>query len=434
MSFFHEDGRGGIVDESGNEAAAFVVESSFRLTNLTNLQKYIKHKKVIVDDEPKDTDMQEAPPKKERISTYNTYTDEDRRRYFYFIHERLLKPSEAARLANVNPETARKWKRAYKNDPENKIPLKKTTRTSNRVPSRLNEQHKAYLVDFFDENPTAVIQDAVENLTRSFEGLEIKKSRVAEFMKEDCNLSIKVITRHPKARNSPKTIEARAKWVEEWLQKGLLYMQNCVFLDETGFDINMRRTRGWSTRGKPAVVESPSARGVSHTVIGAISAAGVINVSLREPGNVKKRKVVGARKRKEPGDSAAAAIPKGTTAGHYAQFISDTLDIMDEHPEMKGYHIVMDNAPIHIPTAIDPIILGRGYIPVYLPPYSPELNPIEMFWKVLKDHVRRTLLTATESLTLRIIEGSENVPLEHIQNFIQHSINVFPKCLNKEPL
>ncbi|KAG1091888.1 hypothetical protein G6F42_019328 [Rhizopus arrhizus] len=107
---------------------------------------------------------------------------------------------------------------------------------------------------------------------------------------------------------------------------------------------------------------------------------------------------------------------------------------MDEHPKMKGYHIVMDNAPIHIPKAIDPIILGRGYIPVYLPPYSPELNPIEMSWKVLKDHVRRTLLTATESLTLRIVEGSKNVPLECIQNFIQHSINVFPKCLNKEPL
>ncbi|KAI8642483.1 hypothetical protein BD408DRAFT_416599 [Parasitella parasitica] len=157
--------------------------------------------------------MQEAPPKKERISNYNTYSDEDRRRHFYFMHEHLLKPSEKLR------DLQTKWKRAYENDPENGIPFKKTTRTSNRVPSRLNEQHKAYLVDFFDENPTAVIQNAVENLTKSFEGLEIKKN---------CNLSIKVNTRHPKARNSPTTIEARAKWVKEWLQKGLLYMPNCV--------------------------------------------------------------------------------------------------------------------------------------------------------------------------------------------------------------
>jgi hypothetical protein len=51
------------------------------------------------------------------------------------------------------------------------------------------------------------MQDAVENLTKNFEGLEIKKSRIAEFMKEDCNLSIKVVTHHPVARNSSTTLD-----------------------------------------------------------------------------------------------------------------------------------------------------------------------------------------------------------------------------------
>ncbi|CAO3615524.1 unnamed protein product [Mucor hiemalis] len=197
-------------------------------------------------------------------------------------------------------------------------------------------------------------------------------------MKIDCNLSIKVITRHPKARNSPKTLDARAKWVEEWLQKDLHFMQNCVFLDEAGFDINMRRSRGLFKRGTEAILETPSARGVSHTTIGAVSAFGVVNVSMREPGNVKRRRVVGAKKRKATED-ISATIPKGTTTGHYVQFISDTLNIMDEFPNMKGFHIVMDNAPIHPPQIVDPITIERGYIPVYLPPYSPELNPIEMF-------------------------------------------------------
>ncbi|EIE92067.1 hypothetical protein RO3G_16778 [Rhizopus delemar RA 99-880] len=155
-----------------------------------------------------------------------------------------------------------------------------------------------HLINFFNENPSAVIQDAVENLTKSFEGLEIKKSRVAEFMKEECNLSLKVVTRRPKARNNQKNLEARANWVKEWQQKGLHFMNNCVFLDEAGFDVNMRRSRGWAQRGKPAIEETTSARGVSHTVIGAISAYGVVNVSLREPGNVKKRRVVGAKKSK----------------------------------------------------------------------------------------------------------------------------------------
>lgn len=98
--------------------------------------------------------------------------------------------------------------------------------------------------------------------------MEIKKSRVAEFMKEECNLSIKVVTRHPAARNSKSTLEARAKFVEEWVQKGmLLYMQNCVFIDESGFDINMRRSRAWSKRGTQAIIESPSARAVSQLLV-----------------------------------------------------------------------------------------------------------------------------------------------------------------------
>ncbi|CEP13779.1 hypothetical protein [Parasitella parasitica] len=435
MNIFHEDGRGNITDESGKEAPAFLVDPSFRLTNLTNLRKYIKNAKVVAEIEPPiDTVMSDAPAKKERTTVYNTYSDEDRKRYFFFIQQKLMTPSEAAAAANVNYETARKWVTEYNKDPEKKIPTKKTNRTINRPPSQLNENHKAYLTDFYDENPTATIQDAVNKLTEDFEGLTIKKSRVAEFMKKECNLSLKVVSRHPVARNSETTLQLRKEFVEEWIKKkGMLYMQNCVFLDESGFDVNMRRTRGWSKQGTQAVVETPSARGASHTIIGAISAFGVVNVSVRDPGNTRKRRVVGATKRKAVGDTAPT-IPKGTTSGHYIQFISDTMDIMDEFPNMKGTHIVMDNAPIHSPQLIDPFIIERGYIPVYLPPYSPELNPIEMFWKVLKDRVKRTALTTAETLNSRIIEGSEDVPVEHLQNFIQHSIDCFPKCLNKEPL
>jgi hypothetical protein len=76
MNFFYEDGRGGIVDGSGREAVAFIVDSSFRLTNLTNLHKYIKYKKVTIEtEEPKGTDMQEDSAKKERLLLYNGNND-----------------------------------------------------------------------------------------------------------------------------------------------------------------------------------------------------------------------------------------------------------------------------------------------------------------------------------------------------------------------
>ncbi|CAO3692306.1 unnamed protein product [Rhizopus stolonifer] len=87
---------------------------------------------------------------------------------------------------------------------------KKKKRLSNRPVSRLNDEHKEHLINYFDENPTAVFQDAVDDLVQSFAGLEIRKSRVAGLMKDDRNLSIKVASRHPLARNSEKNLEARA--------------------------------------------------------------------------------------------------------------------------------------------------------------------------------------------------------------------------------
>lgn len=68
--------------------------------------------------------MKEAPPKKERATQYNIYTNEDRHRYFYFITEKLMKPKKAAKAANVNYDTARKRKQAYDKGPEKNIPLK----------------------------------------------------------------------------------------------------------------------------------------------------------------------------------------------------------------------------------------------------------------------------------------------------------------------
>ncbi|KAG2229958.1 hypothetical protein INT48_003503, partial [Thamnidium elegans] len=91
--------------------------------------------------------MQEATTENERLSEYNVYITEDQLRYFFFIQEKLvviqhiiiylveefsqylyltlssivypfttklMKPAEAAKLANVNYETARKWKVVYK--------------------------------------------------------------------------------------------------------------------------------------------------------------------------------------------------------------------------------------------------------------------------------------------------------------------------------
>lgn len=53
--------------------------------------------------------------------------------------------------------------------------------------------------------------------------------------------------------------------------------------------------------------------------------------------------------------------------------------------------IVMDNASFHRKNKLYPLVQKVGIRLIFLPPYSPELNPIEQFWAWLKRYLRKTL-------------------------------------------
>jgi transposase len=236
-------------------------------------------------------------------------------------------------------------------------------------------------MDYFDTNPQGYITDAVEELKNRFEGLKINKSRVHEFMKDECNLSFKQATFWSEGRIKEETIAECSKWAKVYSDTDMDFTKNGVFIGESGFDINMEPSRAWAAKGKNAIVNRPKTRAVSH-------------------------------------------------------FIKKTLDIMDKYDEMKGAYLIMDNAPIHKSDDIKEEIQrrNRGYKCVYLPPYSPELNPIEQFWAIIKKIVRRHKLADTEMLEDRIEEACNMVHIEHLFNICQHSKKQFDNCLNGIPI
>lgn len=132
---------------------------------------------------------------------------------------------------------------------------------------------------------------------------------------------------------------------------------------------------GRSKRGTPAKTTVPTNRGVSITILGAICNAAVINISLRKP-----EAVASSKKRNHDGKKATTLNSRvGTRTEHYLEFISSVIDVLDAH-DMEGTYLVMDNAPIRRNKAIRQLIESR----VYLPTYSPFLNPIEEFWAKVK--------------------------------------------------
>lgn len=90
----------------------------------------------------------------------------------------------------------------------------------------------------------------------------------------------------------------------KWKDSDLDYTKNCIFIDEAGFNINMRNNWARSAVGTTARVDNPKTRVPSHTIIGAIHSSSVIHIFMinppprKEKEHNKKAAVVNKKKRK----------------------------------------------------------------------------------------------------------------------------------------
>jgi transposase len=129
----------------------------------------------------------------------------------------------------------------------------------------------------------------------------------------------------------------------------------------------MRREYGWSVRGQRVVGARPFRAWKTISLIGAIRLG-------------KKPKLMSHR---------------GTVDGKvFLHFVRRRLV-----PWLRrGDVVLMDNLNIHKMRAVRDAIEAAGATPVYLPTYSPELNPIELWWNDLKRQLRKLGLNAQDVL------------------------------------
>ena len=88
----------------------------------------------------------------------------------------------------------------------------------------------------------------------------------------------------------------------------------------------------------------------------------------------------------------------------------------------RGDIVVMDNLNIHKMAAVRQAIWDAGAFPLHLPTYSPELNPIELWWADLKRHLRRLAVDAREELVATVQRLRASLPLNKINSWFRHSL------------
>ena len=162
----------------------------------------------------------------------------------------------------------------------------------------------------------------------------------------------------------------------------------------------------------------PTGRGVTVSILGAISEAGVIDISLKKP-----QAATAVKERKGNGKCVTAVNgPVDTRTELYLAYLSNVMNVLDRN-NMKGHYLVMDNAPIHTPATVRDLVESRGYKCLYLPPYSPFLNPIEEFWANVKAGIRGNALSADDRLSDRICDSVHYVTRADCQAWIRHAMS-----------
>ncbi|OAD70671.1 Homeodomain-like DNA binding domain-containing transcription factor [Phycomyces blakesleeanus NRRL 1555(-)] len=122
----------------------------------------------------------------------------------------------------IHVRAAQRWVKRYYEDPGS-IFEKKRKSSRRRI---LGEDHKQFLLNYIDENPSALVIEVTESLTQIFAGLNASRSTIYSFMATERNLSIKQAQFQPVERNSEEKIQQRYHWVQKWQQTDLDFTTN----------------------------------------------------------------------------------------------------------------------------------------------------------------------------------------------------------------
>ncbi|CEJ00962.1 hypothetical protein RMCBS344292_18454 [Rhizopus microsporus] len=366
---------------------------------------------------------------------YRSYSPEQVQELLDPVIEQGLSARKAGAIVGIVERTAQHYVKTYREDDEKRLPGGRKQRVS--WERKLGPHHTDFLCEFYGKTPQAVLWQARDALLEAFHEISsITLSGLHRHLILHASLTLKKLEPIVSSRTALSNLKLRRDKVLEWKNdENMNWHENCVFIDEAGFNMHIRRNFGRSKRGVPAKAVIPANRGITVSIIGAICEKGVIDLSLRKPKAVQK-KANGTKKRKR-GNGKAEEVEVnarvGTRSEHFLEFLVGVMDTLDQF-DMKGRHLVMDNAAIHKVTEVQSLIKSRGYKATYLPPYSPFLNSIELFWSKVKDGIRRDCLTVDDNLSARIIESAKTISVDDCVNWISHLYSFFDRCLALEPM
>jgi transposase len=185
--------------------------------------------------------------------------------------------------------------------------------------------------------------------------------------------------------------EENRKRREEFLQRlQTIPPEKLIFLDESGVTTQMTRGYARASGGRRVHEATPGGHWKILTILSALSLGGLL---------------------------ATMTIEEATDGDIFLAYLEQVLG-----PKLRpGDVVVMDNLSAHKVAGVEQLIQAAGAELLYLPPYSPDLNPIEKAWAKLKQLLRSAKARTAEALNQAIAELLPQITPQNAQAWFHHS-------------
>ena len=170
--------------------------------------------------------------------------------------------------------------------------------------------------------------------------------------------------------------------------------RDLVFLDESAANTAMTRSHAWVKKGTEPIELRPFVHWHQLTMCGAITVDGWL---------------------------AFTTSWKTMNKERFTAWIRDVLA-----PRLRpGQIVIMDNLKAHHASEVRALIEARGAKIRFLPPYSPDLNPIEPCWAIVKKELRRCAIRDRYALRRAALRARHRLRPAHTKAFTRHSGYVY---------
>jgi transposase len=192
---------------------------------------------------------------------------------------------------------------------------------------------------------------------------------------------------HASERDTPRVQAERALYRD---LSATLDLHRVKFIDESGLNIAMTRLYGRAPRGERVLGSVPQNYGQNVTILGALSCTGL---------------------------EAVMTVEGATDADVFRAYVRQVLC-----PTLRTGDIVSaDNLSAHKAAGVQEAIAAKGARLLYLPPYSPDLNPIEQCWSKLKTFLRAAKARTREALEAAVTRALVTVTESDARAWFAHS-------------